>query len=363
MKIPQRPSLVTEVISALREGIQNRRWGNVLPGERTLCKELQVSRPTLSKALKTLEREGVLKTSVKSRRQIVSSTLRKAKMDGRVALLAPIPVEKMESHTVLWLQRLRADMTRLGRELVIHEDPQLFSKNCQRPLEQTFATIEAACWVVPFTTRPMQLWFQEKKLPLIVVGSCFKDINLHSLDFDFRAVGRHAVGMFLSHRHRDLCMVAASDLSAGEKLTELGFIEGSKMHRDGNVRTRIIRHDGTRSAIIRSIQGLLKQEDAPTAYFVSGAHGPLTLISLLAQKQKRLGKDYTLISREDDTFLRYITPGIPFYRRDYEKFAKALTRRIQLIIEEPSLPPSGTLIMPTFEPGEALYRHAASQSS
>ena len=46
-----KPSLVEQVVGALRHSIADGRWADHLPGELQLCDDLHVSRTTLRKAL------------------------------------------------------------------------------------------------------------------------------------------------------------------------------------------------------------------------------------------------------------------------------------------------------------------------
>lgn len=355
MRIPQRHNLVTEVVGILREGIQSQRWQGYLPGERELAQALQVSRPTLSKALKTLEREGVLEAQTKSRRRITISHVAKPNRKGAVVLLLPKELETLELHTVLWINRLRANVSGLGREFHICIDKRSFTQNCGVHLARvTQSALDVSCWVVPYTTRGMQNWFMSSKLPLIVVGSCFEGISLHSVDLDFYSVGLHAAGMLLSKGHHFLCMLTTGRPNAGEKLTELGFRNACRAHRSEAVELEIVSHNGSLDGLCRSLARLLDVKGAPTGFLVSGPHETLTLISWMAQRNLRMGVDYALISRSDDTFLSHLTPTVPCYRRDHKKFSVALTRLIQRISSEPNIPPTSVKVLPEFKPGKAL---------
>jgi len=63
IKPPQRISLPKETYRVLLEAIENGTWSEFLPGERRLCEQFQVSRPTLRHALLQLEKEGVIRNS------------------------------------------------------------------------------------------------------------------------------------------------------------------------------------------------------------------------------------------------------------------------------------------------------------
>lgn len=54
--LPPRPSLTAHSAEFLRGLVQSGEWQDFLPSERTLCKRLGISRPTLRVALAQLER-------------------------------------------------------------------------------------------------------------------------------------------------------------------------------------------------------------------------------------------------------------------------------------------------------------------
>ncbi len=69
-----RPATIRQqTLHILREGILSRRWAGVLPGVRTLAKELAVSIGTLQGALKRLEKEGVIGSRGSGRRRQVGT--------------------------------------------------------------------------------------------------------------------------------------------------------------------------------------------------------------------------------------------------------------------------------------------------
>src|SRR5260221_7762046 len=58
--LPQRVSLTAQVAAAVRRGIEQGTWREVIPGERRMCELFQVSRPTVRAAFRLLAKEGVL---------------------------------------------------------------------------------------------------------------------------------------------------------------------------------------------------------------------------------------------------------------------------------------------------------------
>jgi DNA-binding GntR family transcriptional regulator len=58
IELPRRTSLVAQVADILRRRLETGEWKERLPGEHSICEQLQVSRFTLRQALAILAREG-----------------------------------------------------------------------------------------------------------------------------------------------------------------------------------------------------------------------------------------------------------------------------------------------------------------
>lgn len=349
-RIPLRPSLLAEVTSVLREGIAAGRWKERLPGERVLALELQVSRPTVGLALKTLEKEGVLESGSRKKRQILRSRRAPEKANQPVVIVSPTPLEFMEQHTILWVDMLRQNLGRLGRELVIAANRRAYAPGSGKILEQMVNEMPASCWLLILSTQEMQQWFSERRLPTVVTGSCFQEMSFNSVDLDFRAVGRHAAGMLLSRGHRRICLVNSHPIHAGDKLTEIGFNEAFEKRPVACEPPLILHHDGTPHSILNVMERVYRSGLQPDAYFVTNANHLLCVVSSLAQRGLAHGKDYALICRDDDTFLSYLSPTVPCYSRDHRRFSRSAFRLIQKTIAEPGQKAVSLRIMPDFKP-------------
>jgi len=349
-RLPLRPSLLAEVTTILREGIAAGRWKERLPGERLLALELQVSRPTIGLALKTLEKEGVLESGAKKKRQILHSSLNPKKTNRPVVLVSPVPLEFMEQHTILWVDLLRQNLAKLDNELIILANRRAYSAGSDKILQQMVSEMPASCWVLTLSTREMQQWFFERGLPTVVTGSCFAGLSLHSIDLDFRAVGRHAAGMLLSRGHRRICLVNRHPIHGGDKLTEVGFLEAFEKRNPAPEPPLVLHHDGTPPGILTVMERIHRCKLRPDAYFVTNANHLLCVVSSLTQRGLVHGKDYALICRDNDAFLSYLSPPVPCYSRDHVRFSRSAFRLIRKAIAEPGQKATSLRIMPDFKP-------------
>ncbi len=108
LRLPQRPSLVSQTAAILKEEIQSGRWNKWLPSENELCVQLHVSRITLRAALHHLQRQRLIRSSQGKRSEIVvgSHPPLPPKSD-RVLLLSPRPVQ---FSATFWINKLREDL-------------------------------------------------------------------------------------------------------------------------------------------------------------------------------------------------------------------------------------------------------------
>src|SRR5688572_21126130 len=106
--LPQRMSLVSQTAGILRDQINAGAWAGALPGERELCTQLHVSRPTLRAALELLRREGWIDVSHGRRRQIRKNPKRSRLLVSKcVVILTPVPLHRMPPFVICWMDELR----------------------------------------------------------------------------------------------------------------------------------------------------------------------------------------------------------------------------------------------------------------
>src|SRR5262249_51447594 len=92
-----RLTIATQVVQMLRERLRRGEWEGSLPSEKSLSKQLQVSRETLRAALRQLQREGVVRIAHGRATRIIRSSRRppakaSASAEKRViAMITPRP--------------------------------------------------------------------------------------------------------------------------------------------------------------------------------------------------------------------------------------------------------------------------------
>lgn len=352
--LPQRTSLVAETVRALREAIAAGRWTDDLPGERRLCEEWHISRPTLRAALTALAGEGLV-TIAQGRPTRLCDTppaqARAASESLTIGLLSPEPLHAMPPYVLLWVDELRSQLASEGHLLQVHVGRAWSGgKNPARALQSLTSTIPAAAWVLYRSTQAMQQWFEEKQVPCVVVGSVFPGTTLPSVDRDHRAVCRHAVGAMAARGHQRVALLIQEPQYAGDHESEAGFLEGLRAAAPRGLTGHIQRHDGTREGLLRGLDRLISQpRQRAQAVLVARTSSALTVCTALLQRGLRIPQDVALLCRDDDSFLDETTPQIARYGVPAGAFAKRIFR----LIRQPGHK-GDTKVMPEYLKRESL---------
>lgn len=352
--VPQRISLVTQTVEMLKESIHAGVWLGYLPGEHELCEHLHVSRVTLRKALDELQREGWVRSSQGRRRKIIPRPRRSLAASNRVVLLTALPLHSLHPFTIYWMDSLRKDLSEAGFQLEIHVGQTSFGSNPEPSLSQMQKRLHPAGWVLYRSNEPMQQWFSKHVLPCVIAGSRHPHVQLPSVDVDYRACCRHAVGQFLARKHKQLVFLNPDSGAAGDLKSEQGFLETVKTTSGKGVSATVVRHDSTVSGICNKLDLLLQRPQPPTALLVSRPPFVLTAMSHLLRRKVAIPDTLALISRDNDSLLESMVPTIARYTYSPTAFARKVSRLVLQMARGATLPRDNTLVIPSFVAGQTL---------
>lgn len=324
-------SIAMQVAQALRTEIGRQLWHRVLPGERQLADRFQVSRKTIRKALAELRAEGVLDTERSRGSRITGPRSGRRATNPRIALLLPEPLEGSRPFTALWVNRLMSLLQEIGHPLQIFHGAKYFGANATRSLARLTTSHSARCWIVARSNRPIQEWFAASGIPTLISGSAHPGVTLPSVDVDHRALCRHSAAMLLRHGHRRLALFLEHGGHGGDVESEQGFREGLAVAPDA-VEPVVCSPERSASSVIRDLRRLLAQQHPPTGLLLSNSYSYLTVHSYLASLGLRVPRDLSVVSRDEETFLRFMHPTPTYYSTRPGKFAHALHLALKRIL-------------------------------
>jgi DNA-binding LacI/PurR family transcriptional regulator len=354
--LPQRQSLVAQTVAFLNAQIDSGQWRDWLPSERALCGLLQVSRNTLRAALAQLKKEGRIAAVHGAGNQILittgAATVRRAAQD--VALLTPQPIERLRPMQTLWIDDMRALLSERGIRLRVFHGHHYFAAKPRQALQKLTTRNRHGCWILMLANETVQRWFHRNAIPCVVAGSTYPGVDLPSRDLDYRAVCRHAAGVFLGLGHRRIAMVTQKARRAGDLEGEAGFLEAVRTSSQAGAEAVIVHHEDSVASAAHALRRIVKLQPAPTALLVVHPHYYLAIASRLAQAVVRVPQEISMIARDDDPSLSFLAPVPARYVVSPHAMAKNLLRPVLDLLEGGVVAQRTGRIMPEFFRGESV---------
>jgi len=363
---PQRLTLIDQVASDLRAGIDARKWVEWLPQERILARELYVSRATLRLALQRLRAEGLIESLHHRGNRIIARRsgrrLRPARQ-GIVNLVVPGTTSRVPRVPLNWMDELRAQLAARSCQLRILHAETCYSQRPDRALEKLVLRDPADCWLVRLSTQPMQEWLEKRGLPVILAGTSFPGINLPYFDVDQRAMARHAAGVLVAAGHRRIAFLKDNDVKAGDVASERGFVEATApTPRRPHLQGRIVSYEGTVAGLIKQLNDLMfRRAERPTALMVSLPNFCYTIWSHFGARGVRVPGDVSVIAQLGTADLSFLVPEPAHYRLNVTAHAEKIMRLVLARMAGDSVP-QATLVVPDFVRGASVQPWAPAAS-
>jgi LacI family transcriptional regulator len=304
-------------------------------------------------AFKQLKSEGIVAPTRGLGNRIISkpSEIRKRNREKTVGVLIPEPVGSLRPFIALWIDALKELLMESDCRLRVHQGRHFYLANPNRALDRIVGQSSHDAWVLTLSSRAMQAWFAQRGVPCIVAGSLFDGIDLPYFDVDHRATCRHAAGVLTRQGHRRIGFLGRESQRAGDMDSELGFLEGVRATSHRDTTADIAYHRDDVDSVTRALQRLLGKHEAPTGIVVCNSYAYLAAASLLAARGLRIPQDISLISRDDDPFLRFVVPTPARYVMSPHAFAKKVVGAVLQLTARDPVTHSKTRLVPQFAAG------------
>jgi len=351
---PIRSSLTWETARILREGILTGRWSNPLPGERSLGQQLQISRPTLRRALQIFGKEGLVEINHGHRTKIVRSKNSKVPQPVRkVVALTRLSVHQHPPRLAYVVGEIARYVTAMNLDFVALSDKRTGSQKPQKVLENLVAQNPNCCWVLFGSNAPTQKWFSDKGIPSLLLGSSFTKDILHSIDQDMQATCRHAAGRLLALGHTRLGILIPKVKLAGDVSSIQGVEEAIHLH-NGNTNLILLEHDRTLLGQKRVVASMLRTKRRPTALIICGPDSVLTTLPLILGAGVSIPADLSVICRESEKYLESFGIDLTRYCLKEEGLAHKLAQLAIQLSKGSKTQALAQLVEPEYYPGESI---------
>lgn len=332
--------LAERLRESLRAEILQGRWKNDLPPERNLAAELQVSRPNVHLALRSLEREGLVQLMPQRPWKIVAHSESRGSFPRRpeVTVLLPTRIRFDLTAQSPWLDPLRHKFHALGLDVSIRDPFANEMKDVDRTLKEFDAKHRSSFYVLASVLPVVQRWFQAHHIPALIFGSRAPDVQLPTVEIDHDTPVRHAVEYLLRRGHRRVALLNLPTPSGGTIVANEAFLRACRDWRNGNVEPII------QTALSRplSVEAAIHREFArgrpPTAFVTIDLEMTISLYTILGQIGLRIPRDVSVLCCYYWPTLDFLCPRPTCYTFSWETVANRMARIVRNYLHLRCLP-------------------------
>ncbi len=348
-----RASVSGQVLAYLRRNLAEGRWKDELPSEAELCRELRVSRPTLRKAIGQLVKERRVIPGGKGKHHRILPAMQEpcARRGRIIRYLTPYPRASLSATHYEIFNGLRSAAHSAGYEVVYEQRPRLFRMRSPAAFGKLEGLPDTAGWVLMYSTRLLQGWFESKGWPGVLAGMPYPGIGLPCIYPDTEAAARHAAGLFHARGYRRMAFLLPGFTSLGDRLAGKAFVaEAARLGSTGV----IAGYKPEIADLRRTLDQLLVERPRPDAYFTNCPEHAVTLLCHLRNAGVAVPEEAAILCGWDDPFLDHAVPSIGRYRIDHARAGRRTGEMLLEVIRHGAAASSRVPILPDFVPGDSL---------
>ncbi len=333
--LPQRTSLVRETANTLKVWIESGILRGTCPGELQLKARLGVGRDTLRQALRLLEQEGWVAPTTQGcqrRVQIGEQPIRPEPGVSRLPVTFLSPERVVDRQVLLEMEDLQMRLAKQGRELRFISPKIFHLAHPEHQLERLVRQQPSAAWILYFTGRLVQQWFDRAKVPAFVYGSPYPEVNLPFAVNDWEEGSFHAGLQLLRHGHRVIGIMENQDPGPGTLAAERGLRRAlGTVGKEGKV--IVLKEDRSPASVARAYELAFNLKPRPTAIVLTNSAQLLTAYSWLASKGIRTPDDISLVSIANDSCFNEFHPPACYYRCNSKVLARHIGHRVMDLVD------------------------------
>jgi DNA-binding LacI/PurR family transcriptional regulator/DNA-binding transcriptional regulator YhcF (GntR family) len=317
-------SATERVAAHLREEILRGALCDPLPGVHALTTELGANHNTVEKALRLLEREGVLVTQGPGRRRRVAKAEGKAVRPLRLAILAfdPPAVELAEGYMADLVHRLGE----AGHSVFFAEKYLLEMGMEVGRVARLVRRTEADAWVVSAGSREVLEWFAAQPVPAFALFGRRGGLPIAGVGPDHIAAGTAATRRLielghrrivkLARRNRRLPVPGAAERAILDEMAAHGITTGAFNLPDW---------EETGEGFHACLQELFRHTP-PTALIIEEAPFLVAALQFLGRRGLRVPEDVSLVCTDADPAFAWCEPTITHIRWDGRPVVQRVVR-------------------------------------
>ncbi len=330
-------SLVNETEEWLRRQIAEGRWKASVPGVPTLAKQCGISEGTVRRALRTLEKEGVLSYAGSGRRRQVTKPQAAPRQSQslRVAILLRDRMETEDAGFRWVMATAQSEIEAKGHQIVTlaktQADLHYNDKRIMKLVEQTPADL----WIVVAASRGLLEWLSARPAPVFRIGG---------VGIPGKAIAGAGSGTFPAHQavirrlcdlgHRRIVFLLPHFVRhafPGSKSSTITLLENEFALRGVSASSfHFPDWDETPEGLQAKLESLFRVTP-PTAVFATSPVWIAGVLSFLARKGLRVPEDVSVICGHDAGSFHWNRPRIAHYEHGDKRFARRIVQWVDNI--------------------------------
>lgn len=331
MIIPKRVPLSRQTANSLEQEILNLRWETRLPGYRTLCKELKVSRKTLVAALEILTRRKLLLPPNGTRARLINPDFVKdhhSQPSHKRRILIIITnssfLENDEKKNSL-LGEIHASFQEKNWQCRFMDTEEI-SYQPKARLKQLHQDHPKARWLIDMPSYETTKWCVRNNIRAIAYGGVLGRVKLPCVGASLSAllIQAHQYLHSIGHQ-RIVALIERPSSDAIERYANY-LLNQNIVFRENY---HIPKLENMTPTKFQSLLENLFSITPPTAVIISNNKQLIALLGFCIRRNIRIPEDLSIVLSNDLPHKEWFLPGISYFSRDRDREVQAITSYIE----------------------------------
>jgi DNA-binding transcriptional regulator YhcF (GntR family) len=272
-------SVTEQVTQAIREGVEQGRWRDTMPGRNRLAEELGVNHKTVGVALRILDEEGILQCQGPGRERRITSKIRAAPVALRVMVLSYDKNDQKTARLLDLIHRLRT-----AGHMAEFAPKTLCDLGMDLPRVTRFVgKTKADAWVVVAGTKDVLDWFSTQPVPAFALFGRMMHVKMACAAPTKGEAMMELVDRLVEFGHRRIVLLAHDDRrKPGPGDLERKFLARLETHGIQSSAYNLPDWDDDPDGLRRKLDSLFRHSP-PTALIIDDEMIFLSVIQQLAR--------------------------------------------------------------------------------
>jgi LacI family transcriptional regulator len=328
-----RLSLPEQVAAFLREGIRQARWGDQFPGEIQLATELDVSRNTARRALRVLEKEGLVirRGPGRSRSITPAGTAMASRRPLRVAILRNDSLLEDNPQTALILANILRSLEASGYDAFECKKTQVELRHDVPQMTRQLTAAGADAWVIEAGSRTLLEWCASQQTPCLALYGRTEGLQIARTGPDagsaYAAATRHLIAL----GHRRIVLIVREEFRRPPiGGCELAFLSELKAHGIPASDYNLPGWDENPAGFEQLMESLFRTTP-PTAVIVDETCWFIAALGFLVRRGLRVPEQVSLVAGEGVPILDMYWPRFAQMRWDNRLIVRRVLRWVDAV--------------------------------